>query len=134
MQKKLKDAMQKAYEDLLKQGCCSFKETRYGGRTCLYRGKEGVKCAIGHMISDEYYHVHLEEDGVSNSRVLEAVTKSLGLKKISFSEQRLLSLFQGCHDEIAWKQEKEKDKRSFKTLLNEQIKIKNLTSYITIQE
>jgi hypothetical protein len=31
---------------------------------CQYRGKDGVKCAIGWLIPDEYYHPDMEGRGV----------------------------------------------------------------------
>lgn len=32
--------------------------------SCVYRGKNGLKCAVGHLIPDREYHVEFEGKGV----------------------------------------------------------------------
>lgn len=46
----------KVAEALLKQGCASVGEDS----TCLYRGPNGTRCAIGHLMPDESYDLEFE--------------------------------------------------------------------------
>lgn len=49
---------------------------------CAYRGENGLKCAIGALISDEFYLPKLEGSRVAAHRTTEAVLKSLGLERL----------------------------------------------------
>ena len=44
---------------------------------CMYHGPDGLKCAIGCLITDENYSPNLEGTGIYDSTVSKAVTKSL---------------------------------------------------------
>ena len=45
-------------------------------RLCLYRSDEGLKCAVGCLISDEHYHEDLEKKTVSEELVRDALERS----------------------------------------------------------
>jgi hypothetical protein len=65
-------------QHLLTQKCRSKNDEE--SPMCLYRGKgtfEGTKCAIGCLISDEYYSKELEGKPICDPRVRTAVEKSL---------------------------------------------------------
>ena len=51
----------KTMEHLRKQGVSSAR-----GASCLYRGPEGTRCAIGFHIPDDMYNLRMEGAGVSN--------------------------------------------------------------------
>ena len=51
----------KTMEHLRKQGVPSAR-----GASCLYRGPEGTRCAIGFHIPDELYKPEMEGKGVGN--------------------------------------------------------------------
>ena len=51
----------KTMEHLRKQGVRSAR-----GTSCLYRGPEGTRCAIGFHIPDDMYNLRMEGAGVSN--------------------------------------------------------------------
>lgn len=51
----------KTMEHLRKQGVPSAR-----GASCLYRGPEGTRCAIGFHIPDDMYNLRMEGVGVSN--------------------------------------------------------------------
>ena len=78
---------------LLKQGKVSKK---YHG-LCAYRGDDGLKCAIGHLIKDEDYSKEMEGHGVNN--VL--IRKALFNNDINVNEsniQNLIVELQAIHD------------------------------------
>ncbi len=73
-----KELQQRIYdqvkEHLLKQGeWCQLEGA------CVYRGKDGLKCAIGCLITDEHYSPGLEGMGVERPKVLEALAKSISV-------------------------------------------------------
>jgi len=90
-------AFNKAYIGLAKQKFeQSLDENTYD---CLYRGPNGLKCAIGHIISDEYYNDDMEYLIPFNVPVKEAVEKSLNMENLKESDLDFLCLLQECHDE-----------------------------------
>lgn len=78
----LQDYFTKAYLGLSSQGFVKSSE----GDRCLYRGPNGLKCAIGHCIPDYQYRFYFEGNSASN--VLE-LNGPLALK---------LNELQACHD------------------------------------
>lgn len=62
----------KVLNGLRKQGCISVNDAG----VCMYRGAGGMKCGIGMLISDEHYYEGLEEEGVIEPRVVEALSLS----------------------------------------------------------
>lgn len=79
---------------LLKQGAKS-EDTE----TCLYRGPNGLKCAVGVLIPDAYYLPAMEGRGVDTfmDRFHEA-GKASGITHESLP---LLRKLQACHDEVS---------------------------------
>lgn len=77
-------------EGLLGQGGPSMSD-RFD-ETCAYRGVDGRKCAIGHLIPDEKYFPDLEGKCVSDGNVL------LTLPLAYQCHLALLELLQDAHD------------------------------------
>lgn len=78
--------MKEAILALLKQG----KKSVDRNGMCKYRGPDGLKCAVGHMLSDEEYKPEMENVGVKS-----LVT----LYKLDFSyDITLLRALQSAHD------------------------------------
>ena len=50
----------KAYLAILKQGRPSTGVRNNSFQSCLYRGEQGVKCVIGHLIPDDLYQPEIE--------------------------------------------------------------------------
>lgn len=118
MSNKQKELIQRIFEDttisLLKQGSPSLgpdpdpeaddpKETM-----CLYRGQDGKKCAIGHLIDDDFYSEGLENHTVSSLRVWPSIVRSIQKKyntdvdDESMDGMTIMSFFsdiQKAHDE-----------------------------------
>ncbi len=95
-------------EHLLTQNCRS--EGEWGEMNdCAYRGPNGLKCAVGCLISDEYYRESLEGASVRCELVIEAVQSSLG-ELLSPMSLVLLASLQNIHDSTepeSWKVELE---------------------------
>lgn len=80
----------KAVGGILKQGQPS-KE----GCDCLYRSKDNLKCAIGHLISDSKYVPEMEQNTVAH--IIEIYAgKNIPLKWKKYIT--FLSDLQSCHD------------------------------------
>jgi hypothetical protein len=96
----LQSLFNKAYRGLAKQG---FKKSVKGNGTCVYRSVNGMKCAIGHLISDK---VATAADlrpcsNYSSVRDLlpESITKVLDTLDTSGGDGlRLGDRLQQCHD------------------------------------
>lgn len=74
-------------------------------RACVYRGANGAKCAVGHIIADEHYSPDLEGTaflrGDGYRPLLRAVTQSLGFEELPQEHVRLLRAMQVAHDTAA---------------------------------
>jgi hypothetical protein len=74
------EIFEKAITALLEQGRPSISQVDTGGEyqatICAYRGQDGCKCAIGHLIADEVYSDYLEGKGVDHSDVVKALRDS----------------------------------------------------------
>lgn len=57
---KAQEIFTKAVNGLRKQAAKSFRITHSRGEECAYRGEEGRKCAIGHVLPDEKYCPEME--------------------------------------------------------------------------
>ena len=91
----LQEIFNKVVTHLLTQNARSFNAV--DGK-CLYRGDKGLKCAVGCLITDEYYHPNLEGRYAGADAVLQAVLDSLEV----FWSQKLVDLLiklQRVHDE-----------------------------------
>ena len=79
---------------VIKQGVRSVNCDGY----CRYRSGE-VKCAIGHLITDEHYTEGLEGKGLfSGNKVHKALNASLGYE-LSHREVSYLRRIQSAHDD-----------------------------------
>jgi hypothetical protein len=71
------EMQQKAYEairaHLIQQGRPAMDPMT---GSCFYRAVDGLKCAVGCLISDEAYHEALEDNTPMDDRVQEALRKS----------------------------------------------------------
>ena len=70
------------------------------GDSCMYRGEDGARCAVGVFISDEHYFTDMEGGGIdgSNMRAREAVALSWGQDCLDAPQLDLLSDLQTAHD------------------------------------
>lgn len=69
---------------LLNQNERSVKQTAYGD-SCCYRGDNGLKCAVGAIISDKKYSEKIEGRTVYTSSVIECLpVRYQGVGSISF--------------------------------------------------
>jgi hypothetical protein len=91
------DVFDKVATHLLKQGRRSLSHDTFG---CVYRGKEGTKCAVGVLIDDEHYRSELERRDVSDTKVLCAVGNSMGVSLMDMTPLHIsfLQALQECHD------------------------------------
>lgn len=86
----------KVYKHLLTQKKKSMIDDSEApnGYRCLYRGKDGLKCAIGALIPDRLYNVGIENMGISYLMSRNAdIAKYLGRSHTFF-----LSELQSIHD------------------------------------
>lgn len=83
-------------DHLLKQGVRSMLPM---GDDCAYRGKDGLKCAVGALIKDEHYHEGLEGAAAVSPMVQVAVEKSLDLK-LTAGDANMLMALQWIHDSV----------------------------------
>ncbi len=75
---------------LATQGCRAL--TTSGA--CRYRTEDGLKCAVGVLIKDEYYRPEFENRPATDNDVLAAVTLSVG----DGIDANLLQALQYVHD------------------------------------
>lgn len=64
---------------------------------CVYRGENGMMCAVGCLIKDEFYSSHIEGVSVTASKVHFALTQSIG--DIEGITDNMLSCLQRIHDD-----------------------------------
>lgn len=69
------------------------------GQSCVYRSPNGNKCAVGCLITDEYYSRRLEGFNVNDDAVKDAVIGSVG--RLSEASFNMLYHLQAVHDEYA---------------------------------
>lgn len=83
-------------EHLIKQGVRS----RVDG-FCSYRNPDGLKCAVGAIIKDEFYTPQLEKEPLSygSNRMMSALTNSLDSRPTS-GDIFFLSRLQQIHDHV----------------------------------
>lgn len=83
------DIFDAAYKGLASQGFKQSKSPNAGG--CAYRGEDGLRCAVGHLIADENYNEGLEGLSANDGSVLLAA-------RLSNCDAELLDDMQGAHD------------------------------------
>ncbi len=79
------DAVKKAIKLTYQQG-----EPSVANGDCTYRGGNGLKCAVGHLISDSAYQDCLEEKTINNEDVQKAVFSSLN-NHLDYGHKELLT-------------------------------------------
>lgn len=95
---------------LLTQGRRSDADDGEGKRECLYRGPNGLKCAVGCLIADEHYTVAVEGLGVSWAFGLDPDLEHVLVKSGIPNEKDsldLLATLQRVHDGMlpgAWRE------------------------------
>jgi len=67
------------------------------GTRCVYHSADGRKCAIGHLIADEFYDETLEGEPVIDGTIAEIVSRSLGVE-IGMDDIWFLDELQRTHD------------------------------------
>lgn len=69
---------------------------------CAYRGRKGLACAIGCLITDEAYTPDVEGKTVNNEKVVEALAKcGIEVKKVGYG---FFCALQKVHDEYEYQQ------------------------------
>lgn len=89
----LQQAFDKAYLGLKAQGF----ERSHKNEACLYRGPDGKKCALGHVIPDEHYLPEMEHD--SAFAVVEQYPEVVPVGLRGDWGKRALHRLQRCHDQ-----------------------------------
>lgn len=75
------------------------KPSMVGENKCMYRTSEGLKCAVGCLMSDEEYKSEYEHFTTSSPRLNPFINSLSDSTGISFAMLKSdLSLFQGFHD------------------------------------
>jgi hypothetical protein len=65
---------------------------------CAYRGKDGLKCAVGILIKDKFFDPKCNADDLSLPGVKAMICKSLKLKDLTAEDLDFLSDLQLIHD------------------------------------
>lgn len=76
---------------LREQGRPSLTEGPEGQMNCMYRGDDGAKCAVGHLILEEVYSPRLEYWSVGSDPIMAALAAS-GIAPT----HPMLNLLQAC--------------------------------------
>ncbi len=102
---KIKDLNQrilnKVVKALLKQGCRSTADTPYGGESCAYRGYNGMRCAVGHLISNVHYTPEIEGKIATAPAVKAVLRKSLKVTRLQNVTMHMIAELQEVHDHKA---------------------------------
>ena len=93
----MQELFNKAVGGIYNQGKPSYQPSMGSDAgVCMYRGPEGVKCAVGFIIDDEFYYERLEHSTVEAVEVTEAVNASIG-RGITESEKVMMMRIQNVH-------------------------------------
>jgi len=93
--KTLQEMFNQAYLGVIAQG----GQSSDGLGHCMYRGPEGRKCAVGHLLPDESYHRRLEGKSVDyGSGALKPALIQAGIDMGDKSTKALLAKMQYIHD------------------------------------
>ncbi len=66
---------------------------------CAYRGTDGLSCAVGCLIKDEFYNSEMEGKNVDHPMVVYALEKSIDRRLCAYEVHQLV-LLQSIHDVI----------------------------------
>ena len=91
----IREVFYRAVNAVIEQGAPSRNENG----ECSYLCEDGKKCAIGHLIKDEFYTTELESRSLRDDKVKDALKESIGIEVIGIplSLSLLLDL-QIAHD------------------------------------
>ena len=81
-------AFNKAYLGIIAQGGASIANN--GG--CMYRGNNGAKCGVGHLINDDDYKAEIEDNGIGS------LTKAGHVRAYGELTTSFLGGLQSAHD------------------------------------
>ena len=90
-----KNAVISAIKSTVRQGKQSLSSN---GDECAYRGCNGLRCTLGHMIDDNHYTGAIESTDTDNPLVILSVINSLGIGALSEKREGILSALQSVHD------------------------------------
>lgn len=102
----------KVAKHLLAQGRASSVTTELFDKShtrCLYRGPDGLRCAVGALFPDNVYRTSLEGLAASSARM--AIALRAGGIEVSTENRHFLKDLQDAHDECltvsmdAWKEQ-----------------------------
>ena len=88
----LKEMLQAGITGVINQGKASME-----GGSCRYRTRDGLKCAIGFIITEQA--IELEGGTITRGSVLSAVSESIGRDLVE-DEIKVLSWLQQAHDMV----------------------------------
>ena len=111
-----KEHIRQAITGVLEQGGPSVNSSF----NCMYRGENGRKCALGHLIKDKYYSPDLENACVGTDDINKALMLSLNISDLSTEDQSILYRLQQCHDMLSTYNDSEKFRKDFIAELNEE--------------
>ena len=112
-------------EHLLKQNARSEGRDKYGKGVCLYRGPNGLKCAVGALISDDAYSETINLLPVYSNSVQDALVKSGFSVRDDPTLLEILACLQYIHDSedpSDWRIELKNCKDSWKCRLSKEHK------------
>ena len=89
-----KNAVISAIKSTVRQG----KRSLNSGGECAYRGCNGLRCTLGHMIDYTHYTGAIESTDTDNPLVILSVINSLGIGALSEKRKGILSALQSVHD------------------------------------
>lgn len=106
--KLIQDIFEFTTTELLKQGKASMM-SEFGISSCLYRHPDGLKCAVGHLIDDEFYDEEMENQPCQSRIVWPSIIKSvqkkynIDLNELDANLGTVLSFMQVAHDDYLTK-------------------------------
>ena len=93
---KLRDAVHRAVAAVILQGTRSVD----CAGNCRYRGPNGLKCVVGHMIADDVYDESLEDQLATAPDVIYALCSSLSSAPPTLEQREYLHYLQAWHDDL----------------------------------
>jgi hypothetical protein len=85
---------------LLTQNTRALVDNGEGREVCRYRTPEGLSCAVGCLMKDEFYSEACEGNGVGSHKVGQILKRSLDITEIPPELHNLLCGLQGIHDDF----------------------------------
>lgn len=79
----------------VKEKLLTQNQRSMSGGDCAYRGNGGLKCAVGHLISDEFYDKSMEGKCAGETCIVDAICKSVQIESVN---PVFLGMLQIIHD------------------------------------